>query len=235
MFEIERKTFSFPDVPNQKLIAYVRKDTDDFPMVKAGNHYHFQDLKYKRGDVVIDIGAHIGGEVLWFIARREECYYVAFEPVPENVKLLKKNIEANIIETFPFVHIFPFLLGDKTKMERVYYGDLKYPKWGKKYHFRGNIEKPFRGKKYKYVKMLTLDYLFRKYGLNKCKLLRLEPENNVEVAILKAASPETLKRIEWIWGSNPKKKAILEATRGYFVEVKCPISGLYRFHNKKYV
>lgn len=50
----------------------------------------------KKGDIVVDIGAHIGYYTLIFAKLvGEEGKVFAFEPSPENFALLKKNVEIN--------------------------------------------------------------------------------------------------------------------------------------------
>lgn len=67
--------------------------------------YHYVDQNYEQfsldlldriveeGGVSIDIGAHYG--IYSLLAARKSKKVFAFEPVPENYKILKKNIEAN--------------------------------------------------------------------------------------------------------------------------------------------
>lgn len=62
----------------------------------ASSNIELMESMLKPGDTVIDIGANIGLMTL-FMARAVglEGRVFAFEPAPENVKLLQKNIEAN--------------------------------------------------------------------------------------------------------------------------------------------
>ncbi|MGA2159070.1 MAG: FkbM family methyltransferase [Dehalococcoidia bacterium] len=53
-------------------------------------------LKYVRdGSVFIDIGAHYGYYTLLIGSQKPNCRILSFEPVPENIEILKKNIALN--------------------------------------------------------------------------------------------------------------------------------------------
>lgn len=66
----------------------------------------------RSGDVVIDIGAHVGWYTMLFSNRAGETGQVfAFEPAPENFSLLKANVELNGRKN---VRIENVALGDRT-------------------------------------------------------------------------------------------------------------------------
>ena len=72
----------------------------------------------KKGDVVIDIGANIGYYAL--IESRlvgNEGRVFAFEPAPENVKLLKKNIGIN---KYKNIEVSDFAVGDIEGLQTMY-------------------------------------------------------------------------------------------------------------------
>ncbi|MDO8515767.1 MAG: FkbM family methyltransferase [bacterium] len=75
-----------------------------------------------RGTTVIDIGANIGLHTLPFarcVGPEGEVY--AFEPGPQNVALLEKNIAAN---GYKNVHVIPKALGDHSGAVTLYLSDL---------------------------------------------------------------------------------------------------------------
>lgn len=73
-------------------------------------HHHYAFLDPKAGDVVFDVGAHIGSFALK-AARLvgEEGLVVALEPELENYRILKENIELNGLEN---VVLLPMALSD---------------------------------------------------------------------------------------------------------------------------
>ncbi|MBI4707538.1 MAG: FkbM family methyltransferase [Candidatus Omnitrophica bacterium] len=73
--------------------------------------------KIEKGDTVLDIGANIGYYTLIFarLAGDSGCVF-AFEPEPNNFKLLKKNIECN---NYRNVTLEPLAVSDKSKRMRL--------------------------------------------------------------------------------------------------------------------
>lgn len=73
-------------------------------MLQFIENYSKEKFKIKQ-PVIVDVGACIGNHTLFF-ARVMGAYVYAFEPVPENMALLKQNAELNNIRPniFPLPH-----------------------------------------------------------------------------------------------------------------------------------
>lgn len=77
----------------------VREDPWDSKFIKEiweGEYYFKNDMEVTSKDVVLDVGAHIG--VFSVLAAKLGARVIAYEPVPENIKLLRKNIELNNVD-----------------------------------------------------------------------------------------------------------------------------------------
>jgi FkbM family methyltransferase len=76
----------------------------------------------KKGDVVLDIGAHIGYYTIIFselVGSTGKVY--AFEPLPKNFQLLKKTVETNNLTN---VEIFQNIVSDKNETLDFYTSKL---------------------------------------------------------------------------------------------------------------
>jgi len=72
----------------------------------------------KKGDVAVDIGANIGYYALFeaqLVGSEGKVY--AIEPVPANVELLRKNIEAN---GYSNMEVYQFAIGDNHGFQPLY-------------------------------------------------------------------------------------------------------------------
>jgi FkbM family methyltransferase len=67
-----------------------------------------RDFELKDGDVVVDVGAHIGVFTV-FSAKNADSTVYSYEPRPDNFELLKENVSLNKIEAC--VKIFQFAVG----------------------------------------------------------------------------------------------------------------------------
>jgi FkbM family methyltransferase len=76
---------------------------DEIFLEKA--YFPNRDFKIKDGDVVVDIGAHIGVFTV-FSAKSANCSIYSYEPRPDNFELLVKNVSINnvtdCVKTFQF-------------------------------------------------------------------------------------------------------------------------------------
>ena len=77
----------------------LRPDTDDLRIVKSNfvkKNYTRDFVPITRDSIVVDVGAHIGSFSI--MAARSAYKVLAFEPEPNNYRMLKKNMELNHLE-----------------------------------------------------------------------------------------------------------------------------------------
>lgn len=82
----EFEGFTFEDDPTGGVVKVL--------MTEVVESYKFHKMKFKPGDVVIDIGAHVG-VISIYLAKKYGVNVYAFEPVMENYERLIANIDAN--------------------------------------------------------------------------------------------------------------------------------------------
>ena len=243
MFEIETKLF--PVLNGSEVLASYRLETSDWNSISSIlNHdeYGFKDFTFNDGDTIIDMGAHIGGEALYFLTLARRLNY-AYEPLPENVKLLKKNIQQN--PNIMNVKIFQQAVGGENKKEvGILYGDIN-TEAGKCHHFIGSISNsPYKGidkqvNNQIMVEQVTLEKIFEDNKIEHCKLIKMDIEGS-EIEILKITPKEILEKIDWIIGEhhNIKRKDLFDLTKGVFTDEHCEFQnddniGHFRFKNKR--
>ena len=90
-FMVGGKPIRIRDVPGSTWAADV---LDEF----ARGMYAIADLKFKPGDVVVDVGAHIGGVSIVLATLHPRIRIIAFEPASSNFAMLTENLKANGIK-----------------------------------------------------------------------------------------------------------------------------------------
>ena len=150
------------------------------------NSYKLSEEDVKNNSVLIDVGANIGTFSI-LAAKKGKCKVYAFEPHPENFKMLKENIVLNKDN----------LRGEIIPSDNAVSKDNSYIKFFvDPVNFAGSsIVKPI-GKAIK-VKAISLNEVFVKNKISHCTLLKLDVEG-AEYPILYNAPKNILSRIKKI-------------------------------------
>lgn len=147
----------------------------------------------KKGDIVVDAGAHIG--TFTVMAARvvgKEGRVIAIEPEENNLRFLKKNIEANNLKN---VIVIPKGLWSKKGEMKFYLSNLSVSH---------SLLVP-ETKKFAVIKVDTLDAILKELGVDKVDFIKINIEG-AEIEALKGAR-KTLK--------NKNMRFVIEA--GHYV------------------
>jgi FkbM family methyltransferase len=73
--------------------------------------YHLDELIFQPGDVILDIGAHVGVMSIYLAKKWPETHIIAVEPHPANYDNLCRNIEANHVRN---ITVYRRAIADET-------------------------------------------------------------------------------------------------------------------------
>lgn len=151
------------------------------------NVYQFDTIPFEDGDVVLDIGAHVGLVAMYLALRHPGIVVYAYEPVPENYGRLRHHIRLNGL----YQRIHPHKLavtGDGKHRVMVRGGHHS----GGATAFHDLEREPFT------VRSTTMPQIFKFHRIQKVRLLKLDCEG-AEHEIL-AHSDGWLDRVQHIRG-----------------------------------
>jgi len=114
--------------------------------------YDFDRVDIKDGDVIVDIGAHIGIFACYAAAKYPNAKVYAFEPAKETFEDLKKNAAA-----YPNITAFNFGVSDKPEIEIQYLPHMNYST-------SGYYSKDVNGAVKEKVKCMSLDEIIDMVG-----------------------------------------------------------------------
>jgi FkbM family methyltransferase len=178
---------------NGKPIYYRAHSTDAVNLYKIllnrgkkGEYYLPRGL---NPEVILDIGANTGIASLYFSRQYPSAKIYAFEPVPHNFRLLKKNIEG-----YGNILAFPFALGEEDGKFQMKYSSAGYNLGGFSFYQTGVEE----NKSVEVEKKNIKSYL-PEIGIKKVSLIKIDTEG-AEYEILHALDCEMLQSVEWIVG-----------------------------------
>jgi FkbM family methyltransferase len=150
--------------------------------------YGLRDIPFAPGDVVLDIGANVGIISIILAAFRPQVTVYAYEPVPENFANLRHNIAAAGLEHRIIAHNLA-VTGDGGHIEMVV--DPENTGSSRAFFSRSEMTENRRVR----VEATTLDEIFARYGIQRCKLLKMDAEG-AEYGIL--TSTTMLDRIDFL-------------------------------------
>ena len=175
----------------------VRPKSFDMRMIKEVYiHKPYHRLKINKGDVVVDIGAHIGTfSVLAGQKAGIKGEVYAYEPVPNTFDILKRNIHINSLQNI----VYPYKLGISPKKGKKEFYIFK--KDGKPLFHSSSFYREQSGvigatvsEKIE-VECITLEDIFELNGLDRIDVLKMDCEGE-EYNLLFGTSNKYLKRID---------------------------------------
>ncbi len=209
-------TQNFTTFFGTKITCLLRRGTIDFNVIQAttvDDNYGLKRIPFDDRDVILDLGAYMGGVSLLLGSISKDLTIYAYEPVPENFKLLQRNIKLN-----GFSNVFPYQLAISHKKGKVkiYYGHSDTES-GRVHYFVGGTS---GAEKYVEDPATTLEEIFSEHNIKRCKLIKTNIEGN-ELNILKNCPDDVLERVDNIVGQHHDvtRKELLSCTRGLFVDM----------------
>ena len=131
--------------------------------------YPLESYLFDEGDVVIDIGSHVGIISIILAKLNPELTIYAFEPLPSNFSMLLKNIEENNIS-----NIKPFQMAvTEVSGRQVYLYDRteELKNSGGASLFTPNPHRTL-------VDTISLDDIFKRHHIKECNLLKIDCEGS---------------------------------------------------------
>jgi len=151
--------------------------------------YGLQRIPFKPGDVVVDIGGHIGLPAIYLAMRYPQIHVHAFEPCPPNYRSFVENIARNGVTNVTVDNLA--ITADRRDLQMI----INLENSG---GATGNLaDMRLPGHEYFTVPSITLDDAFGRYNIARCKLLKIDCEGS-EHEILRSTS--VLDRVEWLSG-----------------------------------
>ena len=150
-------------MPNYNYEFFCRNNKDDFHMMTVHEFDIIEhDFSPKEGDIVIDVGAHIGPYTLKTSKRVGlNGKVIAIEADPENYDILNRNIQLNKLTNVIAMNYAAYYKEDKIKLFLP--GKREESSYTKFYTVM--TERAGNEKKYVEVKANTLDYLLQSTGI----------------------------------------------------------------------
>lgn len=201
MYEI--RSHNITTVLGKNVTVLTRDNTNDklvMESVMIHDEYHAGDIDYKKGDIFIDIGAHIGTWTILMASLSPDVFLFSVEPIPENYEMLKKNKEINNLK-----NIIPFntaLSGYADEEASVFYTDDK-TEFGRAHKFVGSMLGG-SGKELK-VKTTTLNDMMN--TVPGCRVLKTDCEG-CEVLAFSTLSKANFKKIDYVVGEFHSFKGV---------------------------
>lgn len=153
----------FFDLTHSFASHYIRRELER-------DSYGIRALDFRVGDVVIDIGAHVGMFSIYLATRYPGVQVFAFEPVRENYQNLIKNIKINGVENVTPCN--KAITQDGRNIEMVVHqtntggATANLRKRERPEHFHREIES------------ITLSEIFSAHKIDRCKLLKIDCEGS---------------------------------------------------------
>ncbi|MBP9711147.1 MAG: FkbM family methyltransferase [Candidatus Pacebacteria bacterium] len=181
----------------------------------------FVGLERENSSTIVDLGGHIGSLSLFAAEQYSQARVVSVEAVPENARLLQKNITDNTLGGR--VTVLPYAVGEKSGSLTIYLRSDRTAQHSALQKSDTSVTVP----------CLTLEEVFTKAGVIHCDLLKLDIEGS-EYAVLMNAPLEVLKCIDRMVmeyhlfaGVSPDDLMNFLSRNGFIVYINTSLKHLY--------
>ncbi len=192
----------------------LRTGTSDAEFVRMlANGYDFPEYRIPvpvKPKVILDFGANIGASAILFARRYPQAQIFAFEPRPDNVQFLERNVAA-----YENITVVPYGVGRRTEELDYYFSCLPSSNTGGFYN-DGSLSWATQGPHAEVMKLpvLAVDAAFERYGITRADIIKIDCEG-AEFDILESIPTDTLETVKVIVGEfhgtrNDDIKAFLE-------------------------
>jgi FkbM family methyltransferase len=153
----EMLLFSYPSYRSGLSDAVWRMDND---------YYMTRMATLRDGDIVVDVGAHVGVVSIYLARRYPFIRVYAVEPDPFNYAALIENIERNGVTNVTAINRALSAHGDKTTL----YTDMCHSSWATIHATLTASRGLLRTAQ---VELCTLEQLFHEYDIRHCRVLKM--------------------------------------------------------------
>lgn len=153
----------------------------------ACDEYRLGQIRFEPGDVIVDVGAHVGMVAIWLAVRNPQVTVIAIEPEPLNLSHLRTNIAANGVRN---IVVVPLALTADRRMLPIARPPANSGGAGCYYDQTDGYATSEVGS-------TTLDAIFEEFVPHHCRLLKVDCEG-AEHEILPAS--QALRRVDWFAG-----------------------------------
>lgn len=204
---IKDKIFAFQDLLISNTVKIVAEEINSTSQ--------FDNINFKKGDIVVDIGGNIGMVSIFLAKTYPFLKIYAFEPVRENYENFLENIKLNNIPEGTITVENKAVTKDGRKVSMCInennsggsaVSDIQTDKAG--YVYRPTSMD---------IESITLDEIYTKYKIKELKLLKIDCEG-AEYEILGNTKESILENIKYLRGEFHNNKSSLPNGKAYTAE-----------------
>lgn len=190
-----------PQIPAWRCysIAGVKLEICDYVSSGAACHiarelgegcYGLDKIPFEKGDVVIDIGGHVGIFAIYLARLHPDITIYAYEPIPDNFRHFQMNMVQNGVTN---IHVFnKAVTRDGRSLPMTV--NFSFNSGGATATWDQDQLNSASYTQYE-VASLTLNSIFETHQINRCRLLKIDCEGSEYEILLNAPS---LKRVEFL-------------------------------------